>query len=115
MWTTKHDLFPNSEFDKTTIVRTNKNKNFNGITILGCESVHAKGDPQYDLELPNKQYTDTLIDESSIVRNNKVIIFSMSIFLHSDPTKHIDDYEIDKIVPKSDIGEFVTTRIDEFF
>ena len=108
------DLVPNSEFDNTTIVRTNKNNNFNGNTITGCESVYVNRDPQYDLELSTKQYTDTLIDESSIVRNNKDIIFSKSISLNTDPTKQFDDYEIDNILPKSVITEFITTSIDEF-
>ena len=108
------DLVPNSEFDNTTIVRTNKNNNFNGNTITGCESVYVNRDPQYDLELSTKRYTDSLIDESSIVRNNKDIIFSKSISLNTDPTKQFDDYEIDNIVPKSVITEFITTSIDEF-
>ena len=108
------DLVPNSQFDNTTIVRTNKNNNFNGNTITGCESVYVNRDPQYDLELTTKRYTDTLIDESSIVRNNKDIIFNKSISLNTDPTKQFDDYEIDNIVPKSVISEFITTSIDEF-
>ena len=108
------DLVPNSEFDNTTIVRTNKNNNFNGNTITGCESVYVNRDPQYDLELSTKQYTDTLIDESSIVRNNKENIFSKSISLNTDPTKQFNDYEIDNILPKSVISEFITTSIDEF-
>ena len=108
------DLVPNSEFDNTTIVRTNKNNNFNGNRITGCESVYVNRDPQYDLELTTKRYTDTLIDESSIVRNNKENIFNKSISLNTDPTKQFDDYEIDNIVPKSVITEFITTSIDEF-
>ena len=108
------DLVPNSEFDNTTIVRTNKNNNFNGNTITGCESVYVNRDPQYDLELSTKQYTDTLIDESSIVRNNKENIFNKSISLNTDPTKQFNDYEIDNILPKSVISEFITTSIDEF-
>ena len=108
------DLVPNSEFDNTTIVRTNKNNNFNGNTITGCESVYVNRDPQYELELSTKRYTDTLIDESSIVRTNKDIIFNKSISLNTDPTKQFNDYEIDNIVPKSVINEFVTTSIDEF-
>ena len=108
------DLVPNSEFDNTTIVRTNKNNNFNGNTITGCESIYVNRDPQYDLELSTKRYTDTLIDESSIVRNNKENIFNKSISLNTDPTKQFDDYEIDNIVPKSVITEFITTSIDEF-
>ena len=34
--------------------------------------------------------------------------------LNTDSTKQFDDYEIDNIVPKSVISEFVTTTIDEF-
>ena len=34
--------------------------------------------------------------------------------LNTDPTKQFDDYEIDNIVPKSVISEFVTTSFDEF-
>ena len=63
-------LVPNSEFDITTIERTKKNNNVNGNTISGCESVYVNRDAQYDLELSTKQYTDTLIDGSSIVRNS---------------------------------------------
>ena len=55
-----------------------------------------------------------MIDESSIVRNNKENIFNKSISLNTDPTKQFDDYEIDNIVPKSVITEFITTSIDEF-
>ena len=92
-------------------MRTNKIFNFNGITILGCESGHVNRDPKYDLEISTKQYTDNLIDESSIVRNNEVNpVFS----LNTDPTKQFDGYENNKIVPKSVISEFVTTSIDEF-
>ena len=65
------DLVLNSEFDNTTIVRTNKNIHFDGNTILGCESVYVNRNPEYDLELSTKHYTDTSLDESSIVRNNK--------------------------------------------
>ena len=107
----KVELVPNSEFDNTTIVRTNKNINFNGNTILGCESVYVNTDPEYDLELSTKQYTDTSINESSIVRNNKNNpVFS----LNADPTKQFDNYEIDNIVPKSVISDIVTTSTDEF-
>ena len=108
------DLVPNSEFDNTTIVRTNKKNKFNGNTITGCESVYVNRDPQYDLEVSTKRYTDTLIDESSIVRTNKDIIFNKSFSLNTDPTKQFNDYEFDNIVPKSVINEFVTTSIDEF-
>ena len=59
------DLVTNSEFDNTTIVRTNKSINFNGNTILGCESVYVNRDPSFYLEVSTKQYTDTLIGESS--------------------------------------------------
>ena len=45
------NLVPNSEFDNTTIVRTNKNINFNGKKILVCESVYVNRDPQYDLDV----------------------------------------------------------------
>ena len=108
------DLVPDNEFDNTTIVRTSKNKNFNGKTILGCESVYVNRDPHYDLELSTKHYTDILVDESSIVRNNKVNIFNKSISLNPDPEKQFNDYEIDNIVPISVISEFVTTSIDKF-
>ena len=101
------DLVPNTEFDNITIVRTNKNNNFNGNTILGCESVYVNRDPQYDLELSTKQYTDTLIDESYKVRNNQENIFNKSISLNTDSTKEFNDYEIDSIVPKSGKGEFI--------
>ena len=56
------ELVPNSEFDNTTIVRTNKNNNFISNVILGCESVYVNTDPQYDLELATTQYTETSID-----------------------------------------------------
>ena len=78
---------------------------------LGCESVYVNRDPEYDLELTTKQYTDTSIDENSIVRINK----NNSVFsLNTDATKQFDDYEIDNIVPISVISEFVTTIMDEF-
>ena len=108
------DLVPNSEFDNTTIVRTNKNNNFNGNTITGCESVYVNRDPQYDLQLSTKRYTDTLIVESSIVKNNKENIFNKSISLNTDPTKQFDDYVIDNKVPKSVISEFITKVLMNF-
>ena len=92
-------------------MRTSKNNNFNGNTILGCESVYVNRDPDYDLELSTKRNTDTTIDENSIVKTTK----NNSVFsLNTDPTKQFDVYEIDNIVPKSVISEFVTTTIDEF-
>ena len=91
-----HDLVPSGEFDNTTIVRAKENNKCNGNTIIGCESVYVNQHPQYDLELSTKQYTDTLFDESSIVRNNKQKpMFS----LNTDPTKQFDDYEVDMFHP----------------
>ena len=69
------DLVPNSEFDNTTIVRTNEIKNFIGSSTLGGGNVYVKRDPQIDFELSTKQYTDNLFDKNSIVRNNKKYIF----------------------------------------
>ena len=60
-----------SELDNNSIVRNNKNNNFNGNTITGLESVYVNRDPQYDLELTKKQYKDDSIDEQSILRLHK--------------------------------------------
>ena len=80
--------------------------------LLTYLSKISKSFPECHLELLTKQYTDTSTDESSIVRINKNNpVFS----LNTDPTKEFDDYELDRIVPKSVINEFVTTTIDEFF
>ena len=95
MDTKTFDLVPNSEFDNTTIVRTNEVKNFIGNTTLGGGIVYVKRDPQFDLELSTKQYTNNLFDKNSIVRNTKKINFS----LNSAPTKQFHDYEIENIVP----------------
>ena len=65
------NLVPNSELDNNSIVRNNKNNNFNGNTITGLESVYVNRDPQYDLELTTKQYTDKSIDEFSLLRLHK--------------------------------------------
>lgn len=80
-----YDYVPISEYDNTTIVRTNKNNNFNGNTIQGCESIYVNRDPQYDLELTTKQYVDTSIHQNSLLRldpseklNNEFIkVFSL--------------------------------------
>ena len=66
-----NNLVPNSELDNNSIVRNNKNNNFNGNTITGLESVYVNRDPQYDLELTTKQYTDKSIDEFSLLRLHK--------------------------------------------
>ena len=66
-----NNLVPISELDNNSIVRNNKNNNFNGNTITGLESIYVNRDPQYDLELSTKQYTDDSIDEQSILRLHK--------------------------------------------
>ena len=96
--------------DDTTIVRTNKNNDFKGNAVLGCESVYVTRDPKDDLELSTKNYIDTSIDAISLVKNIKL---NPIFLLTTDPTKQFDDYEKDNIVPKSVISEFVTTTVDE--
>ena len=66
-----NNLVPISELDNNSIVRNNKNINFNGNTITGLESIYVNRDPQYDLELTTKQYTDKSIDEVSLLRLHK--------------------------------------------
>ena len=109
-----------NEIDNNTIVRNNKNTNFNNITFTGLESIYVNRDPNFPLEVSTKQYTDDSIDESTIVRNNKNNDLNnnelnniKSISLNVDPINKFDDYEIDNLVPKSIIDEFVSTNIDE--
>ena len=66
-----NNFVPISELDNNSIVRNNKNNNFNGNTITGLESIYVNRDPQYDLELTTKQYTDKSIDEFSLLRLHK--------------------------------------------
>ena len=66
-----NNLVPISELDNNSIVRNNKNNNFNGNTITGLENIYVNRDPQYDLELTTKQYTDKSIDEVSLLRLHK--------------------------------------------
>ena len=66
-----NNLVSISELDNNSIVRNNKNNNFNGNTITGLESVYVNRDPNFPLELSTKQYTDDSIDEQSILRLHK--------------------------------------------
>ena len=66
-----NSLVPFSELDNNSIVRNNKNNNFNGNTFTGLESVYVNRDPNFPLELSTKQYTDVLIDEASLLRLHK--------------------------------------------
>ena len=109
-----------NEIDNNTIVRNNKNTNFNNITFTILESIYVNRDPNFPLEVSTKQYTDDSIDENTIVRNNKNNNMNnnefsniKSIFLNVDPINKFDDYEIDNLVPKSMIDEFVSINIDE--
>ena len=63
-----NNLVPISELDNNSIVRNIKNNNFKGNTITGLESIYVNRDPQYDLELTTKQYTDKSIDVFSLLR-----------------------------------------------
>ena len=45
--------------------------------------------------------------------NNNELSNIKSISLNVDPINKFDDYEIDNLVPKSIIDEFVSTNIDE--
>ena len=72
------------------------------------------------LNYATKQYTDTLVDESTILRNNQdnnlnnnEISNIKAISVNLIPNNKFDDYEIDELVPKSIIDEFVSTNIDE--
>ena len=109
-----------NEIDNNSIVRSNKNTNFNNNTLTGLESIYVNRDPNFPLELSTKQYTDESIDEKTIVRssenndmNNNELSHIKSISFNVDPINKFDDYEIDNLVPKSSIDEFVSTKIDE--
>ena len=58
-----YDNVPIDELDNSSIVRKNKNNNFNGNTIRGCEKVYVDREPIYDLELTTKKYVDQEIDQ----------------------------------------------------
>ena len=109
-----------SNYDNNSIVRNNVNTNFNNNTFTGLDSIYVNRDPTYNLELCTKQYTDTLVDESTILRNNQdnnlnnnEISNIKAISVNLIPNNKFDDYEIDELVPKSIIDEFVSTNIDE--
>ena len=71
-------------------------------------------DPTYNLEVTTNQYTDTLVDTNTILRNNQSNNLNnnelsniKSISLNLIPNNKFDDYQIDELVPKTIIGEFV--------
>ena len=66
-----NNLVPIGELDNNSIVRKNKNNNFNRNTITELESVYVNRDPNFSLELSTKQYTDDSIDEHSLLRLHK--------------------------------------------
>ena len=57
-----------SDFDANSIVRNDRNMNFNSITFTGLDSIYVNRDPIYDTELTTKKYSDTLFDDESIVK-----------------------------------------------
>ena len=60
-----------NEIDNNTIVRNNKNTNFNNITFTGLESIYVNRDTNFPLEVSTKQNTDDSIEETTILRNNR--------------------------------------------
>ena len=60
-----------SNYDNNSIVRIDKNMNFNSTTFTGFDSIYVNRDPIYDTELATKQYTDNIITDESIVTNTQ--------------------------------------------
>ena len=109
-----------SSYHSNSIVRNDRNMNFNSTTFTGLNSIYVNKDPIYDTELATKQYTDTLVDESTILRNNQdnnlnnnQISNTKAISVNLIPNNKFDDYEINELVLKSIIDEFVSTNMDE--
>ena len=86
-----NSFVPINEFDNDTIVRTNKNNNFNGNTIIELDSVYVRSDPEFPLQLTPKRYVDLLIDNTSIIRRigDRVPTNSKSVSVLEDPSEDL--------------------------
>ena len=109
-----------TDYDNISIVRNNSNTIFNNITFTGLDSIYVNRNPKNDLELCTKIYTDLLVFNHTIVRDNKDSDLNnhelsniKAISLNVDPNKKFDDFDINNFVPKSVIDEFVSSNIDE--
>ena len=72
-----NSFVPIDEFDNETIVRTNKNNNFQGNTILELDSVYVRKNPEFNMQLTSKRHVDSVVDEETLLRknsNNSVIV-----------------------------------------
>ena len=49
-----------SIYDSNSIVRNDRNMNFNSTTFTGLNSIYVNRDPIYDTELATKQYTELI-------------------------------------------------------
>ena len=65
-----------SNYDKNSIVRNDRNMNFNSTNFTGLNSIYVNRDPIYDTELATKKYTDNKFNDPSIVKNTDHIDFN---------------------------------------
>ena len=65
-----------SNYDNNSIVRNDRNMNFNSVTFTGLDSIYVNRDPLYDTELATKQYTDDKFNDPSIVKNTDHVDFN---------------------------------------
>ena len=65
-----------SNYDNNSIVRNDRNMNFNSTTFTGLDSIYVNRDPLYDTELATKQYTDNKFNDPSIVKNTDHVDFN---------------------------------------
>ena len=64
-----------SNYDNNSIVRNDRNMNFNSITFTGLDSIYVNRDPIYDTELATKKYTDDKFNDESLMKNTDHIDF----------------------------------------
>ena len=57
-----------TDYDNDSIVRNNTHTNFKNNTLIGLNSIYLNQDPEFDLQVSTKQYTDKLFDDESIVK-----------------------------------------------
>ena len=65
-----------TDFDNNSIVRNNRNMNFDSVTFTGLNSIYVNRDPIYDTELATKKYTDDKFNDSSLMKNTDHIDFN---------------------------------------
>ena len=89
-----------TDYDNNSIVRNISNSNFNSNTFTGLDSIYVNRNRIYDLELSTKIYTDLLVSNHTILRDNKdnnlnnhELTNIKTISLNVDPNDKFDDFD----------------------